>query len=177
MGKVCANFCEELLIRGLMDWAEPDTRKALSCLSLENTWSLAAVGCAVFLFEKKAHERAKTKLEADDLTGYWRRTFPQMTGRAVKFPDNFGYEWGEYSCVFSSPYFEFEQLFGRIAALSLWGLHEADGPSVTERIVGIFRKGSSASPDDIMREAGFSIKDKEFWQRGFRVLNDLVDTL
>jgi oligoendopeptidase F len=61
--------------------------------------------------------------------------------------------------------------------LALYRKYKEIGRSFERDYLRILTYGGSASPDHIIREAGFDMTSPKFWQSGFDLLQEMLDDL
>jgi oligoendopeptidase F len=61
--------------------------------------------------------------------------------------------------------------------LALYQQYQEEGEAFVPRFLKILAYGGSRSPEEIISEAGFDMASPAFWQRGFDVLEGLLEEL
>ncbi|MCB9133855.1 MAG: M3 family oligoendopeptidase [Anaerolineales bacterium] len=129
------------------------------------------------LFEREAHALIQQGASVDELAeAYWKNLQTQF-GDAMDIDDDFRWEWVGIPHIFKTPFYVYAYAFGLLLVLSLYQQYKAEGKAFKPRYLKILAAGGSASPAEILAEAGVDIHNAAFWQGGFDVLAKMVDDL
>jgi oligoendopeptidase F len=173
-------FGEELLTRRLIAREkDPSRRVAIVCLALDRAWNDIGRGLALARLEIAAHglDCVDAVDSPEKLGEEYLYTASELIGDSMLLPRDFRWEWTRELSIFRPPYFAWERVMGKVAALSLWRSADGAEENWVERIVDIFRRGGSAPPTYIFDKCGMSLDDEDFWNRGIESLFELVETL
>jgi oligoendopeptidase F len=129
------------------------------------------------LFERKAHDMVNEGASVDDLAEAYMENLKDQFGEAVEVSEEFRWEWVSIPHIYQVPFYVYAYAFGQLLVLSLYQQFKAEGESFKPRYLKILAAGGSASPTDILSQAGIDISQAAFWQGGFDVLADLVEQL
>lgn len=129
------------------------------------------------LFEREAHEMVKNGASVDELSDAYLKNLQTQFGDSMDLDDDFRWEWVGIPHIYKTPFYVYAYAFGLLLVLSLYQQYKAEGDSFKPRYLKILSAGGSASPANILAEAGVDIHSAAFWQGGFDVLSDLVDQL
>jgi oligoendopeptidase F len=75
------------------------------------------------------------------------------------------------------PFYTYAYSFGQLLVLALYRQYQQEGESFVPRYLQLLSYGGSEEPAKVLQEAGFDIASPEFWQGGYDVLSDMIDTL
>jgi oligoendopeptidase F len=56
-------------------------------------------------------------------------------------------------------------------------MYEKDNENFKEKYIKLLSKGSSDSPESILKEIGIDINDESFWDEGFNVIKNQIEEL
>jgi oligoendopeptidase F len=75
------------------------------------------------------------------------------------------------------PFYSYAYPFGLLLVLALYQRYQDEGEAFVPKYLKILATGGSGAPIAVLDEAGFDIRNREFWQGGFDVLAGMVDEL
>jgi oligoendopeptidase F len=114
----------------------------------------------------------------DDLYAAYLENLHEQFGDAVEVSDDFRLEWLAISHIYQVPFYCYAYAFGNLLVLALYRKYKAVGREDFEpQYRRILAYGGSASPDDIITEAGFDMTSPDFWRGGFEVIAEMLDEL
>ncbi len=129
------------------------------------------------LFEKVAHDAVAGGATTDKLCSIYLSNLKEQFGEAVSVPEEFKWEWTYIPHFYHTPFYCYAYAFGNLLTLSLYDIYRREGKSFIPSYYRILSYGGSASPVDILSEAGVDIGSPEFWESGFNVLRGMVRQL
>jgi len=129
------------------------------------------------LFEREAHEKIQNGASVDELSEAYFKNIQTQFGDSMELDEDFRWEWVGIPHIYKTPFYVYAYAFGLLLVLSLYQQYKAEGERFKPRYLKILSAGGSASPADILTEAGVDIHSAEFWQGGFDVLARLVEEL
>jgi len=129
------------------------------------------------LFEREAHEMVQREASVDELAEAYIKNLQTQFGDSMEVDDDFRWEWVGIPHIYKTPFYVYAYAFGLLLVLSLYQQYQAEGDRFKPRYLKILSAGGSASPADILSEAGVDIHSAAFWQGGFDVLAGLVAQL
>ena len=91
--------------------------------------------------------------------------------------EDFRHEWLAIPHIYHTPFYVYAYAFGQLLVLSLYQQYLQEGDSFKPRYLRILSAGGSASPENILSEAGIDMRSEAFWQRGFDVLEESLAQL
>ncbi|MDR1313961.1 MAG: hypothetical protein LBQ12_09765, partial [Deltaproteobacteria bacterium] len=179
MAEAAASFAETLLFRALMDGERrPERRRALACLFMGEAYDRCVSGATMALFHLEAFKKLRTLGEREGITDYlielYRRLLTRQLGDLVSYPR------GVYSIPgltrhLAAPYMHYDRVFGTLLAFAFWERYECEGAAFVPKFLGILSRGGSASPQDILSEAGMGPLDVEFWRGCLKAAEKFAD--
>lgn len=129
------------------------------------------------LFEKQAHEMIQKNASVDELCAAYMENLKEQFGDAVELSDEFKWEWVSIPHIYHTPFYVYAYAFGQLLVFSLYQQYKVEGESFKPKYLKILAAGGSEAPEKILAEAGINIRDPQFWQGGFDVLDKLINEL
>ena len=113
----------------------------------------------------------------DSLKVAYLRNLREQFGESLSLSDDFALEWVVVPHIYHTPFYCYAYAFGNLLVLALYRKYKELGAAFEPLYLRILAYGGSASPDRIIREAGFDMASQEFWQSGFDLLSEMLDEL
>jgi len=129
------------------------------------------------LFEREAHDRIAAGAQVDELHQVYFDNLKEQFGDALDLSEDFQYEWVAIPHIYFAPFYVYAYAFGQLLVLSLYQQYREQGESFKPRYVEILSAGGSASPQEILTQAGIDMSSEAFWQGGFDVLERDLERL
>jgi len=95
----------------------------------------------------------------------------------VLVDDEAAWEWVAIPHIYHTPFYVYAYSFGQLLVLSLYKQYKEEGESFKPRYVKLLSTGGSQAPVEVLKEAGFDVRQAAFWQGGFNVIDGLVRQL
>ena len=67
--------------------------------------------------------------------------------------------------------------FGELMVLAFYRKYLEEGRAFVPKLVKLLEAGGSRSPAELAAEVGYNLEDPEFWEGGYRVLEELINEL
>lgn len=178
LAETASTFGEMVLVDYLLAREEDqNVRTDMLFRQVDNAYATIMRQIFFALFEREAHEMIQKGASVDELAeAYWKNLKTQF-GDAMEIADEFRWEWVGIPHIFKTPFYVYAYAFGLLLVLSLYQQYKAEGEAFKPRYLKILAAGGSASPAEILAEAGVDIHSAAFWQGGFDVLAGMVDDL
>jgi oligoendopeptidase F len=178
LAETASVFSEMVLTdRLLREEEDPDVRRQLLVTTLDDAYATVARQAYFVLFEKAAHREAVDGVSVDDLCALYLENLNEQFGDAVDVSDDFRWEWTAIPHFYHTPFYCYAYSFGHLMVLALYQQYQEEGEAFVPRFLKILAYGGSRSPEEIISEAGFDMASPAFWQRGFDVLEGLLEEL
>jgi oligoendopeptidase F len=129
------------------------------------------------LFEREAHQLVRNGASVEELSDVYLKNLQIQFGDSMEIDEDFRFEWVGVPHIYRAPFYVYAYAFGMLLVLSLYRQYKVEGGSFKPRYLNILFAGGSASPADILTEAGVDIHGAAFWQGGFDVLAEMVEEL
>ncbi len=179
MAETASVFGEMLLTDKLLaEERDPQVRRTLLNSFMGSTYATIIRQAYFVLFEKRAHEMIREGAKPDDLYAAYLENLQEQFGDAVEVSDDFRLEWLAISHLYQVPFYCYAYAFGNLLVLALYRKYKAVGREDFEpQYRRILAYGGSASPNDIISEAGFDMTSPDFWRGGFEVIAEMLEEL
>jgi oligoendopeptidase F len=178
MAETASVFSEMLLTdRLLREESDPAVRRDLLVLTLDDAYATIARQAYFVLYEIEAHKRAVENATTDELCELYLVNLRDQFGEELDLSDDFRWEWTAIPHIYERPFYCYAYSFGQLLVLALYRQYKEEGAAFVPHYLRILEYGGSASPEHIIREAGFDMAAPEFWQGGFDVLAGMMDEL
>ena len=179
LAETASNFSEILLLKQqLRVEQDPDVRRHLLGKFVDDSYASILRQAYFVLFEREAHRMiAEEGATVDRLCEVYLANLREQSGDAVDVSDEFGWEWVSIPHIYQVPFYCYAYAFGLLLVLALYRQYEKEGDAFVPTYLRLLSRGGSASPLDVLDEAGVDVRDEGFWQGGFDVLAEMIDEL
>jgi len=164
----------ERLLKGEADAA---SRRELLVSMLDDAFATVQRQAYFTLFECDAHRTVAEGKSAEDLTAQYRANLAEQFGNAVEMSDEFQWEWLLVPHIYSTPFYCYAYSFGQLLVMALFQRYRLEGKSFIPKYLKILSHGGSASPENILAEAGIDMASPTFWQGGYDLIATWIDQL
>lgn len=177
LAETASVFGELLLMKRLMEQEkDPAARKNLLAIRIEDIISTVFNQVAYTRWEQKAHaRRAEGVAPAEEYNKLWMEERQKLYGDAVQmFPrDRWG--WISIGHFVHYRFYCYSYAFGQLLVLALFAKYEEEGEAFIPKYVELLSSGSSDTPQALLKKMGVDVADPDFWARGFKTLETLLD--
>lgn len=178
LAETASTFAEMLLIDKLLaEETDESVRRDILFKQMDDAYATIMRQSYFALFEKTAHEMVQKNASVDDLCNAYLENLKEQFGGSLDLSDEFKWEWVGIPHIYQAPFYVYAYAFGQLLVLALYQQFKAEGESFKPKYLKILSAGGSESPERILSEAGINIRDPQFWQGGFDVLEKLVGEL
>lgn len=178
MAETASVFSEMILNERLLEnETEPMVRRDLLARLIDDAYATVMRQAYFVMFEKQAYPAIEQGKTLDELNAMYLENLHEQFGDAVEVADEFKWEWIVIPHFFHTPFYTYAYSFGQLLTLSLYRRYREEGQAFIPKYLRILSYGGSASPSQILGEAGIDITSSEFWQGGFNVIRDFIDQL
>ena len=178
LAETASTFAEMLLTERLLaQESDPALRRNLLATSVDDAYATVMRQAYFVLFEREAHQMVANGATSDDLRAAYLANLHEQFGDALDLDEGFQWEWVMIPHIYQAPFYCYAYSFGQLLVLALYRRYKQEGPSFIPRYLKILAYGGSASPEQILSEAGVDMASAEFWQGGYDVIRGMVDQL
>ena len=178
LAETASTFGEMMLIDKLLA-AETDEDVRRDILFRQVDDSYATIGRQAFfaMFERSAHDMILKNASVDEVSAMYYENLKEQFGDSLELTEDFKWEWVSIPHIYHTPFYVYAYSFGKLLVLSLYKQFKAEGESFKPKYRKILAAGGSEQPAKILAEAGIDIRSAKFWQGGFDVIKEQVDSL
>ncbi|MBI3671582.1 M3 family oligoendopeptidase [Candidatus Azambacteria bacterium] len=177
LAETASVFGEMLVFNKEMQKAKTDKEKFLLLAGkIEDIIATVFRQNCMYLFEKDVHKkrREEGELTEENFNEIWQKRNKEMFGKSVELTENYKVWWSYISHFMHSPFYVYTYSFGELLTLALYKMYKKEGKSFEKKYLNILSKGSSESPEKILKDIGVDINKKEFWKNGLLMIEDMV---
>ena len=178
LAETASTFGEMVLVDYLLAREDDqDVRTDLLFRQVDTAYATIMRQIFFALFEREAHEMVQNGASVENLSEAYMKSLQTQFGDSLELDEDFRFEWVGIPHIYKTPFYVYAYAFGLLLVLSLYQQYRAEGDSFKSRYLKILSAGGSASPADILAEAGVDIHSAAFWQGGFDVLASMIEAL
>lgn len=178
LAETASTFAEMVLIDKLLaEETDESVRRDILFKQMDDAYATIMRQSYFAMFEKTAHELVQKNASVDDLSNAYLENLKEQFGDSLELSDEFKWEWVGIPHIYQVPFYVYAYAFGQLLVLALYQQFKAEGESFKPKYLKILSAGGSEAPERILSEAGINIRDPQFWQGGFDVLEKLVGEL
>jgi oligoendopeptidase F len=153
-------------------------RLALLCIKIEDMIATIFRQNVLTRFEQQAYQRRRNHLlSSEEIGDLWWEANAKLFGDSVEMIPEYQWGWAYISHFIHSRFYCYSYIFGELVSLALFQKYEEEGPSFLNRLIYLLERGGSGSPYELLKKAGVDIERADFWEKGFRVIRQLIDEL
>jgi oligoendopeptidase F len=178
LAETASTFAEMLLVDHLLEIEDdPDVRRDILFGQMDDAYATIIRQAYFAMFERQAHERVHEGAAVDDLSEIYFENLKDQFGDSLDLSEDFRFEWLAIPHFINVPFYVYAYSFGQLLVLSLYKQYKEEGESFIPRYIDILTAGGSASPDEILKNAGIDMREEAFWQGGFDVVKKSLEQL
>jgi len=178
LAETASTFAEMLLVDHLLEIEEdPDVRRDILFGQMDDAYATIMRQAYFAMFERQAHERVHEGAVVDDLSGIYLDNLKDQFGDSLDLSEDFRFEWLAIPHFVNVPFYVYAYSFGQLLVLSLYKQYKEEGEGFIPRYLDILTAGGSASPEEILTNAGIDMRKEAFWQGGFDVVKKSLEQL
>jgi oligoendopeptidase F len=172
-------FGEMIMVQALLkDEGDLETRQALLCVEIEDIIATVFRQNVLTRFEQAVYDlRRDHLLTCDEIGGLWWRENEKLFGKTVEMVPEYLWGWSYISHFIHSRFYCYSYIFGELAVLTLYEKYLEEGGAFIPAFVRLLESGGSATPDELLSRFGLDVNRSDFWEKGFKVIRNLVDEL
>jgi oligoendopeptidase F len=178
LAETASTFAEMLLVDHMLEIEDdPDVRRDILFGQMDDAYATIMRQAYFALFERQAHQRVHEGAAVDDLSGVYFENLKDQFGDSLDLSDDFRFEWLAIPHFLNVPFYVYAYSFGQLLVLSLYKQYKEEGEGFIPRYLDILTAGGSASPEEILTNAGINMRKEAFWQGGFDVVKKSLEQL
>ena len=179
LAETASVFGEMLTFRSLLkNSKDKDEKKFLLRNKIEDMINTVFRQIAFFIFERNIHnERMNGELSDDDISRIWMSSQNKSLGNCVKLNGDYKYFWAYIPHFIHSPFYVYAYAFGDCLVNSLYSKFEENIPNFNAKYIKLLESGGTKHYQQILKEFDLDPKQKDFWQMGMNLIQNLIDEL
>jgi oligoendopeptidase F len=179
LAETASVFGEMLTFKALLaDTTDAKERKAMIAGKVEDMLNTVVRQIAFYSFERKVHEgRRQGELTSDQLNAFWMEVQHESLGDAIAFKPGYEVFWTYIPHFINSPFYVYAYAFGDCLVNSLYGLYQEAHPGFVGKYFDMLKAGGSKHHSELLAPFGLNASDPEFWNKGLRVIEGMIDEL
>jgi oligoendopeptidase F len=179
LAETASVFGEMLTFRAILaETKDKREKKAMIAAKVEDMLNTVVRQIAFYTFERKVHEeRRKGELTADRLNAIWLDVQAESLGPAIELKTGYEVFWTYIPHFIHSPFYVYAYAFGDCLVNSLYGLYAEAHPGFVAKYFDLLKAGGSKHHSDLLAPFGLDARDPEFWKKGLRVIEGMIDEL
>jgi oligoendopeptidase F len=174
LAETASIFSEMLLSEQLMK-EKPEVAKEMMFRKLDDLYASIIRQAGFVSFERKAHQMMKEGKTIDEMSAVYLEDLRKQLGSKVDVDDIYAYEWCYIPHIFHTPFYCYAYAFGNLLTLALYEMYTEQGQPFVLKIEKFLSMGGSMEPVKIARIVGADITSKKFWQKGFDVIEEMIE--
>ena len=179
LAETASVFGEMLTFRALLaDTKDAREKKAMIAGKVEDMLNTVVRQIAFYSFERKVHEaRRKGELTSEQLNKFWLEVQTESLGPAIDFKPGYEVFWTYVPHFINSPFYVYAYAYGDCLVNSLYGLYQEAHPGFVQKYFDLLKAGGSKHHSELLAPFGLDARDPEFWNKGLRVIEHMIDEL
>ncbi|MGD0803963.1 MAG: M3 family oligoendopeptidase [Candidatus Bathyarchaeia archaeon] len=175
-------FGELLLTDKLLEETETSGEKRAILANVLDEFGMSAyqVSARVF-FEQSMYDAIKDGqfLDGDTVSSLWVASRDRIYGNAVEWLPEMKWEWTMKPHYYIPNYrfYNYPYIYAQLFVFALYRLYKEQGKAFVPNMRTILSAGSSRSPMKLAVEVGFNVTDEDFWSKGIKQFDELIDQL
>ncbi len=175
-----SQFAELLLLDYVLKSDRSDAvKRSVLAHHVEDLLYCLSSTITVTAFEMETHDRAtKEALTKDDLAEIWLNLHKTLRGDAIETLDDDRMMWSRIPHIFQTPFYYFTYPMSLLVVLCLYELYTENPEQFVKQYKDYLSLGGSMTPADCLKQSfGIDFGTKEFYEKGFRVVERLIEKL
>jgi oligoendopeptidase F len=178
LAETASVFAEMLMTdRLLREEPDPLARRELLAAAVDDVYATVLRQAYFVLFEMDAHQAILAGRSTDELSEIYLGKLREQFGDSVEVAPEFRYEWLSIPHIYQTPFYCYAYSFGQLLVLALYRRFQEEGEAFKPGYLRLLSYGGSARPEQILAEVGIDMTERSFWQGGFDLVREQIDTL
>ena len=179
LAETASVFGEMLTFKALLaETKDKKEKRAMIASKVEDMINTVVRQIAFYTFERRIHEeRRKGELTSDKIAAIWLEIQAESLGPAIELKPGYEVFWAYIPHFIHSPFYVYAYAFGDCLVNSLYGLYAEAHPGFVGKYFDLLKAGGSKHHSELLAPFGLDARDPEFWNKGLRVLEGMIDEL
>ncbi len=154
---------------------DPQVNVALLAGKIEDIFATVFRQNVLTRFEELAFSARKEKrLTPETIGKLWLDANGKYSGDAVDMPVGYKWGWSYIPHFIHSRFYCYSYVFGQLLVLALYRMYKDEGKSFVPKYLALLEAGGSDTPENLLKSLGVDIQNREFWQKGFDEIRNLL---
>jgi len=177
-----STFGELLLTEQLLSKVKTKKEKQAILAKILDEFGMATFQVSArVLFEQSMYEAMGQGefLDGEAVAKLWVAARDKIYGDSVDWLDVMKWEWTMKPHYYMANYrfYNYPYVLAQLFVFTLYQLYKEQGKSFIPKLKKLLAAGSSKSPRELGAELGFDITDENFWEKGMKQAEELIDIL
>lgn len=177
-----STFGELLLTERLLSKAKTTKEKQAILTKILDEFGMATFQVSArVLFEQRMYEAMEQGefLDGEAVAKLWVAARDKIYGDAVDWLDVMKWEWTMKPHYYLANYrfYNYPYMLAQLFVFTLYHLYKEQGARFIPKLKKLLAAGSSKSPRELGAELGFDLTDENFWEKGMKQAEELIDIL
>ncbi|MBN9291552.1 MAG: M3 family oligoendopeptidase [Hyphomicrobium denitrificans] len=179
LAETASVFGEMLTFKAILaETKDKRERKAMIAGKVEDMLNTVVRQVAFYTFERKVHEeRRQGELTSDRINAIWLEIQGESLGPAIELKPGYEVFWTYVPHFIHSPFYVYAYAFGDCLVNSLYGLYAEAHPGFVAKYFDLLKAGGSKHHSELLAPFGLDARDPEFWNKGLKVIEGMIDEL
>ncbi len=179
LAETASVFGEMLTFRAILaKTSDPAERKALLAAKVEDMLNTVVRQIAFYVFERKVHlARREGELPAEEINRIWMDVQAESLGPAINLGEGYETFWSYVPHFIHAPFYVYAYAFGDCLVNSLYAIYQESEQGFAEKYFEMLKAGGSKHHSELLAPFGLDAADPEFWTKGLKVVEGLIDEL
>ena len=153
---------------------DKEIKKLMLFDKISDTYGTVTRQAYFVLFEIEAHEALNKGIKLSDFNNLYLNNLKSQFGKNIDIPELFKYEWSYIPHLVNSPFYCYAYPFGQLLSLALYQEYEKKGSEFLPKFKRILSSGGSKQPLKLLKDEGFDIGKSDFFDEGFKIVENWV---
>ncbi len=154
---------------------DPHVKVALLAGKIEDIFATVFRQNVLTRFEELAFSARKEKrLTSETIGKLWLDANGKYYGDAIDMPDGYKWGWSYIPHFIHSRFYCYSYVFGQLLVLALYRMYKDEGKRFVPKYLALLEAGGSDTPENLLKSLGVDIQNREFWQKGFDEIRNLL---
>ncbi len=180
LAEIASTFAESLVLEKLLETnLSKDDQITLMMERIEDIFSTVVRQITMFQFEQKMHQlrRDSGEVSKEEIDHLWHNTMKQPYETSLVYTDEHKNTWMTVSHIFEMPFYVYSYSFAQLCTLALIREYRTKSKDFVPTYIDLLKAGGSLSPENNLNQAGFTITQATFWQKGIEMIKEYIEQL
>jgi oligoendopeptidase F len=179
LAETASVFAEQLVFRYLLEVdTEVELKRTLIAKKIEDMINTVFRQISFVDFEIQIHQkRLSSELSEEEICQIWMNIQKDVLGDAFSLSEEYKYYWSYISHFIHAPFYVYSYAFGDCLVNSLYKFYLNNEHNFCEKYIDMLSKGGTEDIRQILKPFNLDVSDKNFWNSGLGMIEELIDIL